>query len=176
MTTAAPFDPNATWLALEERAKKETDPRRRQLVEQVAQHMRVEIGGDLERLMATLTDDPIYHLWGLPTEAGPKGRAEVRAFYEQMISTGGNHFQFDIRRIVVDEDCVVTEGRMRTPVPGAAVLASGRTEVEGEPVDPEAMYLAESQILTVWPAMPDGRLLGEDIYLGSPMLAEVSRL
>lgn len=176
MSETTGFDPEQSWAALEARLARETDPRRRQLLEQVRDHMRTEIRGELPALMATLVDEPSYHLWGLPVEAGPKGRAAVEEFYRQMIAGGGNNFQFEIRRIVVDDDTVVTEGVMRQPMPGTAVAASGVSEVEGEPVDTEATYLSEMQILTVWPMSADGRIAGEDIYMGSPPMASLSRL
>ena len=47
--------------------------------------------------MATLVDDPQYHLWGLGAEVGPKGREAVATFYTDMIATGGNHFEFEIQ-------------------------------------------------------------------------------
>jgi len=170
------FDPDRSWAPLERRIETESDPRCRQALEQVRDHMRTEIGGDLEGLMATLVDDPNYHLWGLPVEAGPKGRAAVEAFYTQMIAGGGHRFEFAIERIVVDHDAVVTEGTMRQRIPGAAIAASGVEQVDGAPLDPEADYLSETQILTVWPIAADGRIMGEDIYFGSPPLGRLSRL
>ena len=154
----------------------EDDPIRKALLEEVRDHMKCEIEGDFDGLMATLIDEPEYHLWGLPTEAGPKGREAVAAFYRNMMDSGGNRFHFEVERVFVDAGGVVTEGRMRQPMLGAIVAASGVTEGEGEPVDPEASYLAEWQILTVWPAGKDGKLVGEDIYFGSPPMAALSRI
>jgi hypothetical protein len=170
------FDPDQSWAPLERRIEQERDPRRRALLEQVRDHMRTEIGGDLVGLMATLVDEPNYHLWGLPVEGGPKGRAAVEEFYRQMIAGGGHRFEFAIERIVVDHDAVVTEGLMRQRVPGTAIAASGIEQVAGQAVDAEADYLAETQILTVWPISADGRIIGEDIYFGSPPLERLSRL
>jgi hypothetical protein len=107
---------------------------------------------------------------------GPKGRDAVAAFYTDMIASGGNHFEFEISRIVVDHAAVVTEGVMRVLMPGAAVLASGVAEVAGVPVDSDARYVSENQILTVWPAAEDGRIQGEDIYFGSPPLSSLELL
>jgi hypothetical protein len=176
MSEVPKFEPERSWKALDERIERETDGRRHQLLEQVRDHMRCEIRGELDDLLATLVDEPHYHFWGTPVEGGPKGRSAVEEFYRQMIAGGGNDFQFDIRRIVVDHDSVVTEGLMRQKVPGADVALSGVEEVAGEPVHPEATYLAEWQILTVWPMSEDGRILGEDIYFGSPPLASLSRV
>jgi len=176
MTTRPQFDPARSWQALEERIETEKDPRCRQLLEQVRDHMRSEIRGEFDALMATLVDDPQYHLWGLGAEMGPKGRQAVETFYTGMIATGGNHFEFESMRIVVDHDTVVTEGVFRSLIPGAALIASGVSEVSGEPVDADARYVSENQILTVWPAAEDGRIKGEDIYFGSPPMSSLARL
>jgi hypothetical protein len=176
MGTSTQFDPERSWRSLDERIKTETDPRCRQLLQQVSDHMRTEIRGEFEALMSTLVDDPRYHLWGLGIDLGPKGRDAVATFYTDMIANGGNNFEFEIRRIVVDQDAVVTEGVMRVLMQGSAVIASGVMEVAGSPVAPDARYVSENQILTVWPAAEDGRLEGEDIYFGSPPVSSLQLL
>jgi hypothetical protein len=74
---------------------------------------------------------------------------------------------------VVDPGAVVTEGSMLQPMSGAVLAAAGVEEVEGKPVASEATYLGESQILTVWPAGADGKLKGEDIYMGSSPMSKL---
>jgi hypothetical protein len=170
------FDPDKSWAPLDARISKETDTRRREVLERVRDHMRTEISGDFDGLMATLTDDPRYHFWGVPVEGGPKGRQAVSDFYRQMIDGAGHRFYFDIERIVVDDDTVVTEGKIHQKTSVEALRASGIKEVEGEPLDDDATYLAETHIVTVWPIASDGRIIGEDIYFGSPPLANLRRL
>jgi limonene-1,2-epoxide hydrolase len=165
------FDPERSWLSLERRMREERNPRARQLLGSVRDHMRAEIRGELEPLMATLIDEPQYHFFGLGPDMAPKGGAAVRAFYEQMIAGGGNRFEFQVERIVVDADSVITEGSMRQVVAGSAVIAAGVNEVDGAPVEAGRDYLGETWILTVWPAAPDGRLIGEDIWFGSPPMS-----
>jgi limonene-1,2-epoxide hydrolase len=176
MSQTERFDPERSWTALEKRLAGETNPRHRQLLESVRDHVRAEIRGEFDNLMATLVDEPQYHFRGLGPDVGPKGREAVATFYQQMIASGGNRFEFDIRRIVVDDDSVVTEGFMRQVSPGSALQAGGVTEVEGQPVEAEAQYLSETTILTVWPAAEDGRLIGEDIWFGSSPGSVVTRL
>ena len=176
MSDVPVFDPERTWAAVEARLERESDPARKALLAQVRDHMRSEVRGDFDTLMATLVDEPLYHFWGTDEDGGPKGREAVETFYRGMLASGGNRFHFEVERIFVDEGGVVTEGRMRQPMPGVLVAASGVREVDGEPVDPDASYLSEWQILTVWPAGPDGRLVGEDIYFGSPPMARLRRL
>jgi hypothetical protein len=170
------FEPERTWLAVEARLEGERDPAVRSLLVQVRDHMRSEIHGDFEALMATLVGEPRYHFWGTGEDGGPKGREAVAAFYRQMIATGGNRFHFEVERVFADRAGVVTEGRMLQPMAGAIVAASGVEQVEGEPVDANATYLAEWQLLTVWPAGEGGRLVGEDIYFGSPPMARLRRM
>ncbi len=176
MSEAHRFEPDQSWAPLEARISTETNPRRRRVLEQVRDHMRTEIGGDLDGLMATLTDEPRYHFWGVPVEGGPKGREAVGEFYRQMISGGGHRFHFDIERIVVDDDTVVTEGKIHQKISTTALRASGIEEVEGEPLDDDTTYISQTHIVTVWPMAPDGRIIGEDIYFGSPSLDKLRRL
>jgi hypothetical protein len=169
-------DPTKTWAAVEAAWKAETDPRRKALLKQVRDHMKTEVCGELEPLMATLTAEPRYHIWGQGPDRGPKGRQAVRAFYETLIAGGGNLFEFNVEKVVVDDRTVVTEGRLRNTHPGAVLLAAGVTQVNGEPVDPEARYVSEAQLLTVWPADPDGKLIGEDIYFGTNPFDSLQKL
>ena len=170
------FDPDLSWKPLEERIERETDPRRRALLEQVRDHLKTEIGGDHAGLMATLADEPRYHFWGTPVEGGPKGREAVNGFYRAMIEGGGHRFHFHIERVVVDGDTVVTEGQIHQKIDVAALRAAGVEEVEGRALDDAATYVAETQIVTVWPMTPEGRIIGEDIYFGSPPMERLRRL
>lgn len=169
------FAPEKTWLAVEARMASETNPRIRANLQQVRDHMRAEIQGNHAALMATLADEPRYHMWGTPVESGPKGRENVSVFYEGMIASGGHRFHFEVDRIVADEQAVVTEGRMRSLMPGSALKASGVEAVEGQPVDEAGRYVAEWQILTVWPIAEDGKIIGEDIYFGSNPMKRLAR-
>ena len=169
------FDPEKTWLAVEKRMEAETNPRIRANLEEVRNHMRAEIRGEHGPLMDTLTAEPQYHMWGIPEESGPKGRAAVSEFYENMISTGGNRFHFDVRLICADENSVITEGVMRSLMPGVVLKASGVEAVDGEAVSDDGEYVAEWQILTVWPIDEAGKIIGEDIYFGSPPMNRVGK-
>lgn len=170
------IDPTNTWRAVEAAYEAETNPTHKSLLGEVCAHMKNEVCGELEPLMDTLTAEPKYHMWGMGPEMGPKGREAVRSFYEGLIASGGTLFEFDVKRIFVDDGGVITEGILRNAYSGEAVLAAGVTEVNGEPVDPEAKYGGTAQLLTVWPAAPDGKLVGEDIYFGSNAFEALEKL
>lgn len=171
----AKIEPHRSWLALEARAEREPNPRRRALLLQVRDHMEREITGQLDSLMATLTDDPVYHFWGA-TPSTLEGHDAVRAFYSDMFARGGQQFEVIIERIVADDDAVVTEGRVRQVYKGAALQALGVTELGGAPLAADDLVLTDTQLVTVWPADPEGRLIGEDIYFGHEPLRNAERI
>jgi len=170
-----PIDSERGWQSLSKFIAAQSNPKHKALLEMVQEHMRTEVRGQHAGLMATLVDDPQYHMWGGPADTGPKGRKAVSDFYQAMFDANGQNFEFEVRKVIVDDGGVVTEGVLRTAVAGSAVLAAGVTQVEGEPVDPEGTYVNEGQLLTVWPAGDGGKLVGEDIYFGTSGLGRLVR-
>jgi limonene-1,2-epoxide hydrolase len=156
------IDPERSWHALETRIASEKDGRRRALLERVRDHMRDELRELLEPVMATLADEPVYHFHGMAGFDTLRGRPAVEAYYRQMFSAGRMNAEFVIERIAVDNDTVVTEGTMIALVAGDNV-PDGALPVR----DASAQYLASTPLLVVWPATADGRLTGENIYLGA---------
>lgn len=151
---------------LTERAAAETDPRRRANLEVVARHVREEVRGDIPALMATMVPQPRYEIRGASSSPGPKGYQEVKAFYEASIATGKNRLEFDISRVVADDDAVVTEGVFRHAYSGETLLERGFAEAGR--VEPNGWYLVEYQALILWPISPDGLIEGEQVYAGEP--------
>jgi hypothetical protein len=159
MTTT--IDVTRTWEKVEERLATETDPILRRNLEVLLEHMKAECTGDLEGLMATVAENASYHAYGAPPEQSPQGKAAVRKFYEDFIASGATKLEFDIDRLVVDRHCILTEGVMKMAWPGATLAARGL------PVDdPDAFYLYEARMATLWPFDDDGLVIGEDTYTG----------
>ncbi|MBI1179899.1 MAG: nuclear transport factor 2 family protein [Alphaproteobacteria bacterium] len=175
-STCMKVDPTRTWAAVEAAYEAATNPRHKKLLKEVRDHMKTEVCGEIDALMATLTAEPQYHIWGQGPDRGPKGREAVLAFYTTLIGSGGNLFEFNVEKIIVDDDAVVTEGTLRNTHAGSVLLAAGVREVNGEPVDAGATYVSSAQLLTVWPADPDGKLIGEDIYFGTNPFDRLDRL
>ena len=93
----------------------------------------------------------------------------MRDFYERFVASGAGRLQLDIDRLVVDRDRVLTEGAMRMAYPGRTLQAMG-IDVD----DPDAYYLYEARIATLWPVDADGKVLGEDTYTGSDGFAGIA--
>jgi hypothetical protein len=164
------IDPNRTWSTVEERLATETDPVLRRNLETVLEHMKAEAVGDIDGLLATLADDVRYHAYGSDEPLlNPVGKPAVRAFYEAFIASGATQLQFDIDRLVVDRRCILTEGVMRMAYPGRTLAFRG-IAVD----DPDAHYLFEARMATLWPFDEHGLALGEDTYVGGDGFAGIA--
>ena len=163
------IDPNRTWAKVEERLATETDPVLRRNLETVLEHMKAEAVGDIDGLLETLSDDVAYHAYGTDEALmNPTDKDGVRAFYEAFIASGATRLQLEIDRLVVDRDCVLTEGVMRMAYPGTTLAARG-IAVD----DPDAYYLYEARMATLWPMDETGKARGEDTYTGSDGFAGI---
>lgn len=165
----AVIDVSRTWSTVEERLATEQDPVLRRNLGVVLEHMKAEAHGDIDGLMGTLADEVDYHAYGAGPEQSPTGRAEVRRFYEDFVAGGATQLEFAIDRLVVDRHCVLTEGTMRMAWPGRTLAAMG-IEVD----DPEAHYLFEAHMATLWPFDEEGKVLGEDTYTGEDGFAGIA--
>lgn len=119
------IDQSEMWAALEARLATTTDPRHRQMIAVVIEHAKAEADRSVERLMATLVDDPQYRFWVNGRDVGPKGAAAVRTYYEDFVVNGGAILASPKERIVVDDHCVVTESRVVNLVSGAIAKRRG---------------------------------------------------
>ncbi len=163
------IDPSRTWRRVEERLKTETEPRRRRNLETLLAHMKAEAAGDLDALLATVSEHARYHAYASDDPfLSPKGKAAVREFYKAVLGSGAQRLEFDVERLVVDDDCVLTEGMMRIAYPGSLLKFMGH-EVD----DPEAFYLYQARMAIVWPMDENGRVIGEDSYVAGDGFARI---
>lgn len=176
MSAAFAIDPHRSWLPLEQAEAAEPNPRRAGLIREVRNHMEAEINGRLDELMATLTAEPVYHFWGRGEATVLEGAEAVRAFYGGMFSVGGEQFEVVVDKVIASDDHVVTEGQVKIVYRGADLAAQGVTEAAGKPIDDGALYLSCAQLVTVWPADADGKLIGEDIYFGEDPMSTLTRI
>lgn len=164
------IDQNVTWQPVEARLAAETDPVLRRNLELLLTHMKAEAALDLDTLMSTVSEKARYDSYdGRQRTASIVGKPAVRAFYEAFAASGAEKLQFALDRLVVDRDCILTEGDMRMAYPGRTLLARG-IEVD----DPDAYYLFEARMAVVWPIADDGLFVGEDSYLGNDGFAGIA--
>jgi hypothetical protein len=155
----APVDQSQSWRTIEERLARTANPRHRKMLQTLAEHLRAEERRNLEELMATLVPNPEYHLWKNGADYGPKGAAGVRAYYTEVVESKRAVLEFDIERIVVDDDNIVTEGTIRAYQQGAVARGFGFNVP-----DVDATYLVPYRAVILWPFNEVGEMLGEDGY------------
>jgi hypothetical protein len=177
------IDPQRSVAWLDQWIANEPNPRFRAIAENYKTHLMSEVTGDLDRIMGTLVDEPVYHFHVPATpmgESGPKNRAEVQAFYEGMFKARVNVLERHIDRFVVSDNCLVSDGYMDHVYPGEAVLARGETvDANGEPIDRDAYYLTTYRICAVLPYEGEGtdvRMVGEDTYTVQPASNDFRKL
>lgn len=161
------IDPNNTWRLVQERLDRETDPKIRRNLELVLEHMQCEAKGDIEGVVATLSERPKYLAHDLPGNElmNPSGSKDaVRAFYDAtIVQTGAHQLELVCDRVIADREAVMTEGVMRMAYPGRTLAAMG-IEVD----DPDAYYVFQTRMGVVWPVDPEsGLLVGEETYTGT---------
>jgi hypothetical protein len=163
------IDPHLTWRKVEERLATETDPVLRRNLDLLLKHMKAEAALDLPTLMSTVAEDSVYQSFSEDPATWPRGKAGVQAFYESFAASGAHKLCLDIDRLVVDRDCILTEGTMRMAWPGRTLGARG-IEVD----DADADYLYETRMAIVWPISTDGLFVGEDSYVAGDGFAGIA--
>ena len=162
------MDPSKGHRAVEERLARTTAPRQRAMLECLRDHLLGESRGDLDLLLSTLCADPRYHFWidGNAAGEGPKGLEAVRAYYMQVFEEGRSVLEYDIDRIVVDDETIITEGWFDQILPGKILRERG-VSID----DPDAAYAHRMRVVLVWPFDEEAKLLGEDSYANGRMFA-----
>ena len=154
--------------AVEERLDRTQNLRHRAILECLRDHLLAEMQGDFDLLLSTLSTDPQYHFWvdGSGFGDGPRGIDAVRAHYEQLYAEGRSVLEYDIDRIVLGDDHIVTEGWFDQIFPGA-ILEKRGVKLD----DSEAVYAHRMRLVLIWPFDQDAKLLGEDSYANGRMYA-----
>jgi len=144
---------------VQERLDRTEDPRERAMLTTVREHLQAEADVDVDRLVSTLSDQPNYHLWNAGRDIGPDDFEGVLAYYRELVAVKRHILEFDIERIVVDAETVVTEGWIRALNLGSVARARGWV-VD----DDDATYLVTQRVVIFWPFDAEGRMTGEDGY------------
>lgn len=135
--------------------------RHRRHLKTVREHMYHEKMLDPDGVMGTLSAKASYKLWVDGVDLGPKGVDDIREWYVDTNIRRHRTFviEYDLQRVVVDDDVVVTEGQMNVVVDAVYV-----TEVLGLECDPDDVMLHSFRQVVFWPLDDDSMLLGEEFY------------
>ncbi len=159
MRKKSTVNPRNNWRLIDELLASDTDTWRRTMLEALKQHIQAECGGNLDALMRTMVEEPVFHNWTATSDSGPRGSEALKAFYTGLIASGANQFEFNIERIIIGDDTLVTEGAIRIPFAGTMLQSMGI-----EDVSPDLTYATHGRTVTFWPFDRSGKIVGEDIY------------
>ncbi|MGV9584926.1 hypothetical protein [Nocardia farcinica] len=141
-------------------------PRQRTMLERMRVHAAAERDGDLDTLVGTLGPATNYHFWQLTGDVGPKTRDGVTEYYRTLVENNGHILEFHCERMVVDDHCIVIEGRLTMIQPGALLmqhpLAAGMAEAGKN-------HLLRMRNVIFWSFDEDLMIIGEDSYTGGPI-------
>lgn len=167
---------------LEARKAEAENPKHAAMIGLLIEHTVAETRDlDIDRTMATLVDDCVYHNWGdrrvpellaLPREAD---RDAVRASYLTHMKSGVlkmDNIEVDVEHFFVSDDAIAWDGYSRVRLPGAMLAKAGVPLTDGG--TPEDDFVLTVRTMIVIP-FRDGLMAGEDFYYdGHPTLKKVS--
>ncbi|MFE2093457.1 hypothetical protein [Streptomyces sp. NPDC059460] len=156
---------------IDARIKQTDNPKHIEQLTMLRAHMVGEVNEDVDALLATIS--PLrqqYRSWGSPEDMQPASREEIRTFYIERQALGQLYFQFDIDRLTVADDIIITDGVMTSLFPGATVVGMGLQTPQ-----PEAVHEVTIRTIISWPFDENGLIVGEETYsvvTGSRPLAD----
>jgi hypothetical protein len=82
----------------------------------------------------------------------------------------GEQFEVVTKRIIVNDDGVITEGKVKQVYTKDNLKLMGLSSETFPNLNKSDLWLSNTQLITVWPSDPNLKLVGEDIYFGeNPM-------
>ena len=136
------------------------NPRQRRILETVIRHDRAEADRDMERVMATLSPEPVYRRWGATGDTGPKGTEAVRAHYEAMFARGGiGNLTVKRETIVMDDGAIAIEHRVSHIWPWRLAEEAGYKVPERQ-----GHYACHVHLATLISFDDDALIIGETSY------------
>ncbi|MFD4507599.1 hypothetical protein [Streptomyces sp. NPDC058457] len=170
--TGARLPDMARFIDFLEARKAETEnPRHAAMIDLLIEHSLAEVRDhDIDRTMATLVDDCVYHCYGDPVAIEQQGgrvahRDTVRADYLANMANGRlamDSLEVEIEHFFINDDAIAWDGWTRLRLPGAALAETGMPLPDGGTVDD--VYVHRSRAAIVIP-FRDGLMVGEDFYL-----------
>jgi hypothetical protein len=111
--------------------------------------------------MKTISPRANYKLWVDGVDRGPKGFEAIHQWYVDQNIRRQRTFviEYDLERVVVDDDVVVTEGQMNV-----VVDAKYATKFFNVKCEPDDVLLQSFRQVVFWPVDENSKLLGEDFY------------
>ncbi|MGW0950181.1 hypothetical protein ACWD4O_47780 [Streptomyces sp. NPDC002623] len=171
-STGARLPDMARFIDFLEARKAETEnPKHAAMIDLLIEHSVAEVRDhDIDRTMATLVDDCVYHCYGDPVAIAQQGgrvadRDTVRANYLQNMANGMlamDSLEVEVEHFFISDDAIAWDGYTRLRLTGAALAEAGVPLPDGGTADD--VFVHRSRTAVVIP-FRDGLMVGEDFYL-----------
>lgn len=166
MSDMAKFDASLTYKSYEPHMHKAKNERQKAILASVVRHAKGEVLGDLSEVLPTLNADPQYHEYGVFADTledtGPKGFAEVKANYEEMVETGSYVIESVKQRLIISDDEIVTDGPYRQILTAEVAKKMGFVQQGSEE---SRHYMLSGITVVFWKFDEEGLATGEDRYV-----------
>ncbi|GHB59115.1 hypothetical protein GCM10010306_060780 [Streptomyces umbrinus] len=167
---------------LEARKAETQNPKHAAMIGLLIEHTVAEVRDlDIDRTMATLVDDCIYHHWGdrqmLELLGSPRDadRQAVRASYLANMENGllsMDNIELDVEHFFVSDDAIAWDGYIRMRLPGAMLAEAGMSLPDGTTAEDDFVMTVRAVIVIPF---RDGLMVGEDFYYdGRPTLEKLA--
>ncbi|GAB2785427.1 nuclear transport factor 2 family protein [Streptomyces daliensis] len=165
---------------LEARKAETKNPKHAAMIGLLIEHSVAEVRDhDIDRTMATLVPDCVYHYYGdlamVEHSGGPAiGRDTVHANYLTNMANGSlnmDSLEVEVDHFFINDDAIAWDGYARMRMPGQALVEAGIPLPDGGTVDDDFVQRARQAIVIPF---RDGLMVGEDFYLDSRGTWEVA--
>jgi hypothetical protein len=166
------FDPQVQVKTLRKVRDSITDPRRRQILDNLIEHAAVEGGGRYHELMASCSRKrQSYEQWGIGGPAAaqaPQSYAELEVYYKAVIDSKIWMLHYDLDKVVVGDDEVLMDGVLHQLYP--AYLIEPMFQFKPDPR--YRAYQMTKRLGIVFTFDEDGLSSGEHSYANGPITAK----
>jgi hypothetical protein len=150
------------WHAYTALMDKETDPKKKAMMDNMRHHLKYECLADPE-IFNTMVPVPDYKFYASYDNLAIKGMEDVQAFYHNLWDTQSSLVELKISHCAVADWGVACAGEWFMQTPGKTLIADG-TDVP----NPDAWYLSRADLSWFFPMQEiDGKMLlvGEICYI-----------
>lgn len=168
---------------LEARRAQTENPRHAAMLDVLIEHSVAEVRDlDIDRTMATLVDDCVYHHYGDRAflQGGALARVlqgpdEIRAYYLQGMESGMlrmDRLEVEIEHFFISDEAIAWDGFVRLRLPGSVLAAAGAPLPDGGTAEDDYVQTIRTAIVIPF---RDGLMVGEDFYYdGQPTIERLA--
>ena len=167
------FDVTKTNVAVDRMLETTENPRHRFLLQAYGRHRLLEIAGRYEEIFDArmMVEKPVYHFRAMRMNTTLQSQEQVKALYKEWAQVDMTIFYGENELVAVGDNMVASRATVYQQTAGKVLAKAGVKDA-----DPNAMYLYQALMETIWTYDDRGRLAGEDVWDVEPEQAKLIKL